>query len=148
MGRRLLLVALCSFIVFRFLLIPVHVRGKSMEPTISDGTLRFCWRLQYLFTPPKRFDIITLRLAGKRVMLLKRIIGLPGETISIKNGVLYINDIETPEPFASLPSTWNLTARTIAPESYYVIGDNRNVPMDTHHFGQVAANRIIGGLLW
>lgn len=145
---RILLTVIVCFVFFRYLLIPVWVDGRSMEPTISDKSLHFCWRLHYLFSAPQRFDIVTIRLAGDRVMLLKRIIGLPGETVGFRNGTLIINGRALEEPHVVFPSSWNLEPKTVLPGKYFVVGDNRSVDIQTHRFGQVEATRILGGLLW
>ncbi len=145
---RILGVALLSLIIFRYILIPVRVQGMSMEPTISDGSFHFCWRLSYLYQPPKRFDIVTFRFAGNRVVLLKRVIGLPGETVAFQQGVLYINGKQMEEPQYMFPSTWNLAPRKVSANTFYVVGDNRSVAMDQHRFGQIVAKRIIGKVIW
>ena len=119
-----------------------------MAPTYNDGSFALCWRLQYLFTPPQRGDVVTVRLSGKRVMLLKRIVGLPGDTVSFINGELYLNKKPLSEPYVKQTSSdWQLEERTVHPGYVYVIGDNRGTPMQQHKFGQVSSKRIIGGVI-
>ena len=88
---RVTLVAIVTYLIFSYLLIPLRIQGQSMEPTYRDGGFAFCWRPMYFLSSPKRFDIVAVRYAGRRVMLLKRIIGLPGETVEFRRGDLYIN---------------------------------------------------------
>jgi signal peptidase I len=145
---RLFCVSATTYFIFRFLLLPIYIQGKSMEPTVQDGALHMCWRPQYLFSPPKRFDIVTIRFAGQKVLLLKRIVGLPGETIAYDNGQLYINGVFVPEPHIKIQSSWNLTPRKISADAYYVLGDNRSVPLRQHQFGAVSPNRILGKMIW
>lgn len=147
-GLRILIVALVSLVVFRYLLIPVRVEGSSMEPTIRDGSFHFCWRLSYLYSPPKRFDIVAFRFAGSRVMLLKRVIGFPGESIAFEDGRLLINGQPVEEPQQMYPSDWTLAPRTVNKHSLYVVGDNRGVDMAQHRFGQITKNRIVGKVIW
>lgn len=141
------LVAVVSYLIFGYLLIPLRIQGQSMEPTYQDGRFAFCWRPMYIFSSPKRFDIVTVRYAGRRVMLLKRIIGLPGETVAFRRGDLYINGQQVAEPYVKYHSPWNLKPRRVAPGNVYIVGDNRGTSMKRHRFGQVSIHRIVGGVI-
>lgn len=145
---RLLLVVAVSVIIFTQVLVPLRIEGKSMEPTHKDGGFTFCWRGRYLFAEPARGDVVAIRFAGQRVMLLKRIIGLPGETIEFRNGALFINGEWIQEPYIRTPSEWNLAPRKVEPGKVYVVGDNRTVALDRHQMGQVEVGRIMGSVLW
>lgn len=92
--------------------------------------------------------MVAIRLAGKKIVLLKRVIALAGETIEIRNGIVFVNGSKIEEPYVSSPSDWNLAPRKVDKAHVYVIGDNRSVPMRVHQFGQTAINRIIGVPLW
>lgn len=98
-------------------------------------------------SPPKRADVVAIRFSGTRVMLLKRVIAVEGETLEFRKGLLYINGLHTLEPYVRHQSDWNLTPRTVAPGHVYVIGDNRGMSMDSHQFGEVSMLRIVGGVL-
>ncbi len=145
---RAAVVAVLAFVLFRYVLIPFRIHGHSMAPTYRNGGVNFCNTLAYAFSPPKRFDVVAIRMAGPSVMLLKRVVALPGESIAFKKGGLYINDRSIAEPYVSGPWEWRLAARTVKPGHVYVVGDNRNVPMDAHVFGQTPIDRIIGAPLW
>jgi signal peptidase I len=145
---RLLLVTVTAVIVFTLALVPLRIEGRSMEPTYGDGGFNFCWRGRYLFSEPERGDVVVIRFAGRRVMLLKRIIGLAGDTVEFRNGELFVNGSKVEEPYVRTPSDWNLAPRRVGPGKVYVVGDNRAVPMDRHHFGQVEQERIVGGVVW
>ncbi len=144
---RLVLVGLTCFLLFGYILIPLRIQGHSMEPTYQNGSFAFCWRPQYLFSQIERFDVVTVRFTGRSVMLLKRIIGLPGETVEFRQGNLYVNGKQIDEPYVHHHSDWNLAPRIIAPEHVYVVGDNRGTAMSRHRFGQVRIDRIVGGVL-
>ncbi len=144
---RILLVALASYLVFGYLLIPLRIQGISMEPTYQDGSFAFCWRPKYLLSPPERFDVVAVRYAGRHVMLLKRIVALEGETIEFRQGDLYVNDTLIPEPYVMHHSSWDLPPRRVAPGKVYIVGDNRGTLMKRHRFGQVNMNRIVGGVI-
>ena len=144
---RLILVALGSYFLFGYLLIPLSIQGKSMEPSYHDGSFTFCWRLRYAFSSPVRFDVVTVRFSGTKVMLLKRVVGLQGETIEFRKGRLYVNGSMVEEPYVRYQSDWVLEPRKVSPGHVYVVGDNRGTSMDRHQFGEVNLNRIAGGVL-
>ncbi len=106
-----------------------------MEPNYGNGGFNFCWRLSTLFSKPERFDVVAVRLAGSRVMLLKRVVALEGERIEFRDGRLLIDGKEMDEPHVRYRFHWNLPPRQVEKGNVYVVGDNRNMPMETHHFG-------------
>jgi len=142
------LVALITIIIFSAILSPVSIDGKSMEPTYRDSAFTLINRLNYAFKPPVRGEIVAIKLAGRRLMFLKRIIGLPGETVTIRDGQVSIDDTPLVEPYLISPWPWNLAARVLTAEEYFVIGDNRRQPMEQHFFGRVYKQQIIGRALW
>lgn len=119
-----------------------------MTPTYKNGEINICFRLRYLLSKPKRFDVVVVRYAGNRVMLLKRIIALEGEQIELRNGKLFIDGQFKSEQYIHKSYPWNLSKRTVKKGNVYLIGDNRNVPMEHHDFGQTSIQRIIGAPLW
>ena len=145
---RVFLVALSAYLVFGHLCIPFRIEGYSMEPTYRNGGINFCWRLRYLFSGPKRYDVVALRFAGHRVMLLKRVVATEGEQVEFRKGKLFVNGKETDEPYVCYPCNWNLPPRQVEADSVYVIGDNRSGPIEHHHFGQTSIKRILGTPLW
>lgn len=145
---RIIVTGIFAVIVFKYLLIPFQVEGFSMAPTYHDGDVNFAFTLRYLISPPERFDVVTVRFSGTRVMLLKRIIALEGETVGFENGFLLVNGQKINEPYVSERQPWDLAPRTVKKDHVYVVGDNRNVPMRTHHFGQTPIYRITGAPLW
>ena len=119
-----------------------------MEPTYHNGDFTFCWRLCYLFSEPKRYDVVAVRFAGKKVMLLKRVVAVEGEQVDFREGKLFVNGKAIEEPYVRDPCHWNLAARKVEKDCIYVVGDNRNMPIENHHFGQTPIKRIIGVPLW
>jgi len=146
--RRIITIALAAWIGFAFVLPPLHLDGKSMEPTFHDGSFHFYWRQSYLFAQPAYGDVVAIRFAGRRVVLLKRIVGLAGDTIAFTNGILIRNGQPVQEPYVRFRSAWNLEPRTVRQGRVYVVGDNRGVPLARHHFGQVLSERILGRVIW
>jgi len=119
-----------------------------MEPTYMDGGFNFCFKLRYVFAEPKIKDVVAIRLAGERVLLLKRVVALEGDTLEFQDGTLIVNGKKVSENYLILPSGWNLAPRTVDKGKVYVVGDNRSVPIHVHQFGQVSVQRIIGGPVW
>jgi len=143
LARAATLAATC-FIVFKFILLPIRVEGISMSPNYKDRSVNFVDRLAYLWHEPRRGDVVAIRLAGVHVMYLKRIIGLPGETVAFTNGRVLINDQPLDEPYEKTACDWNLPPKKLGPDEYFVVGDNRTMPWEDHMFGKVERARIVG----
>ncbi|MGC8763867.1 MAG: signal peptidase I [Acidobacteriota bacterium] len=145
---RVAAVALFSLLFFTFVLRPFVVRGASMEPTYRDGSFHFLLRPRYLLSEPRRGDVVALRLAGERVVLLKRVVAFPGEEVAFRGGVLLVDGVPLEEPYVQGPCDWELPPRRVEAGNLYVVGDNRSMPMEQHDFGQVSRSRILGAPLW
>ncbi len=143
LARAAVLAVLC-IVVFKFFLLHIRVEGISMLPAYQDGSAHFVNRLAYLWHEPRRGDVVGIRLAGPHVMYLKRIIGLPGETVAFVNGRVLINGEVLDEPYEKLPSDWRLPPVKLGPDEYFVVGDNRTMPPENHVFGKVERDRIVG----
>ena len=89
-----------------------------------------------------------VRFAGSKVMLLKRVIALEGEQVEFRDGKLFVDGREIREPYISYPYRWNLSARQVEKDCIYVVGDNRSMPIESHHLGQASKRRIMGVPLW
>ncbi len=145
---RVPVVALVAYLFFGHICTPLRIKGSSMEPTYRDGSFNFCWKWRYLFSKPKRYEIVAVRLAGNKVMLLKRVVALEGERIEFRHGKLFIDEKEIEEPYVHYPYHWNLPPRQVEKEHVYVVGDNRNMSMENHLFGQTLIKRIVGVPIW
>jgi signal peptidase I len=145
---RVAVVAVLAYVIFGHLCIPMRLNGSSMEPIYHDGGINFCWTPSYWFKNPKRCDVVMVRLAGKKVMFLKRIIAFEGETVEFKDGKILINGKEINEPYVRFPCEWNLPPRKVDNGNVYVVGDNRDMNIENHIFGQTSIKRIAGTPLW
>lgn len=141
---RMTLVALSAYLFFSYICIPITIRGISMEPSYPDGGVNLIWR----FSAPERFDVVGVRLAGEKVMLLKRIVALEGETVEFRGGILFLNGKPVDEPYIKYPCDWTLAPRIVEKGNVYVVGDNRDMPIRNHVFGQTSKKRIVGVPLW
>jgi signal peptidase I len=135
------------FLISRYVLLPVRVDGVSMLPTYRERGVNLVSRLAYLFHPPRRGDVVGIKLAGAHVMLMKRIIALPGETLEFREGRAVINGEVLPEPYLKLPCNWETPPLKIEPGEYYVVGDNRSMDFHLHTQGRAWRNQIIGKVL-
>ena len=118
-----------------------------MEPTYRDGSINFVSTLRYRFREPRRGDIVAIALAGRRVMLLKRVVGLPGERLAFRDGTLIVNGRPTPEPYLKNGYDWNMPEVEINSDEFFVVGDNRQMPFETHLSGRAKRHKIVGGPL-
>jgi signal peptidase I len=124
-----------------------RVESISMEPNLEPGHYILVDKVSYLLGDPRRGDVVVFQypLATEKDYI-KRVIGLPGETVAIANGVVSVNGQPLDEPYvAATPnyaSTWTLGA-----DQYFVLGDNRNNSSDSHVWGPLERKYIIGKTL-
>jgi signal peptidase I len=137
----LLIVFFRAFIFQNFV-----VEGSSMYPTLMQGDRLIVSRLSYIFGEPDRGDIIVFQYPfDPQRDFVKRIIGLPGETVAIQNGQVFINGQPLPdEPYVSNHSNDNYGPVTLSEEEYFVLGDNRTGSSDSRSWGPLQAHFIIG----
>jgi len=122
------------------------VEGSSMYPTLMQGDRLIVSRLSYIFGEPDRGDIIVFQYPfGPERDFVKRIIGLPGETIAIQNGQVFINGKPLPpETYVQNRSHDNYGPVTLAEDEYFVMGDNRTGSSDSRSWGPLQGHFIIG----
>lgn len=147
--KMIIFVVVVVLIVNNFLLINARVPSESMEKTIMTGDRFFGNRLAYLFDDPERFDIVVFKYPDDESQLfVKRVIGLPGETVEIKDGKVYINGSETPldDSFTPETPTGDYGSYVVPDGSYFMLGDNRNHSGDSRFWKQpyVEKEKIVG----
>jgi signal peptidase I len=140
--------AVTAFVVFNYVLWPIRICGESMLPAYHDGRVNFINRLAYRKHPPRRGDVVGVMTTGRHIMYLKRIVGLPKDTVSIEHGVVLIDGRPLDEPYVKYRAAWELEPHYLAPDEYLVIGDNRGMDQQTHSFGVIKAGKIAGKTLW
>lgn len=141
------LLAFSTWFMFSYILVPVRIRGISMEPTFHDGQVRFCLRAQYLFSPPALGDVVAIRYSGPHFLLAKRVVALEGDLVEFRDGTLWVNGEARAEPYLTYRGDWNLDPRRVAQGRLYVVGDNRGLELDQHEFGQTDRDRVLGRIL-
>lgn len=133
-----------AFFIIYFIAQATIVHGYSMEPTLHENQRLIVEKVSYRFEQPARGDIVVVDVPDSDIPLIKRVVGLPGETISIQNGQLLVNNQPVNETYlASLP-LYNYPATTVPADHLFVMGDNRPVSRDSRSFGPVALNQIQG----
>ena len=143
-------VLVLTWVIITFVGQRTRVDGRSMMNTLHDGDNLIIEKLSYRFSDPKRFDIIVFPPTGKKEYYIKRIIGLPGETVQIdENGNIYINGELLEENYGA--ETIQNPGRAVNPitlgdDEYFVMGDNRNNSKDSRseEVGNVKRSQIIG----
>lgn len=147
------LAAAIAFCINRFLIANSTIPTGSMEPTIMVGDRVFGSRLAYNKADPQRGDIVIFKFPdNEKVYYVKRIIGLPGDTVDIYNGRVYLNGSETPldEPYVATEQLPEPPMHFEVPEdSYFMMGDNRNYSLDARYWKNtyVKRDKIIAKVL-
>ncbi|MEK7632469.1 MAG: signal peptidase I [Patescibacteria group bacterium] len=133
-----------------FLIQPFIVKGASMEPNFYDSEYLIIDELTFHFRNPERGEIVVFRPPQHTDQYyIKRVIGLPGETVEIRNGVITIYNNDVPNGFTLTESyisevTEGRDRRTLGPDEYYVMGDNRDASLDSRYFGAVPRENLVG----
>lgn len=139
-----------------FIAQPFIVQGASMKPTFATGQYLIVDEITYRFDEPKRGDVIVLRYPkDPRKFFIKRLVGLPGDTLTIKNGIVSITTEEISEPFV-LDEPYVIYSKTdskddevipLGDNEYFVMGDNRAASLDSRTWGILPQNLIVGRAL-
>ena len=139
-----LLLAVILYLGINAISARVRVDGFSMNPTLQDGEYVLVSKLSYRLGEPRRGDIIVFKYPGQPPQdLIKRIIGLPGDQVEVKGAKVYVNGQEISEPYiAAAPiyqGSWSVPAGNL-----FVLGDNRNDSSDSHSWGLLPIENVIG----
>ena len=122
-----------------FIVTPVRVNGRSMYPTLKGGEIMLLNKLGKV----NRFDIVVLKIDKEEDNLIKRIIGMPGETVEIKNNEIYINDEILTDKYG-YGLTYDIDKITLGKDEYFILGDNRQISLDSRVFGTIKKEEIKG----
>lgn len=139
-------VILAIILIRTFVITPVRVNGTSMYSTLNDGEIMILNKLDYKFNDIERFDIVVVKTDSNKI--IKRVIGLPGETIRYVDNTLYINDKKIDESYLKDKTDdfdlQELGYDRIPDDCYFVLGDNRDNSSDSRVIGPVKKSQIEG----
>jgi len=133
-----------------FLLIQTVVRnfrvvGTSMEPNLHDGQYLIVDKISYRLGEIKRGDVIVFEPPNRPGEdYVKRVIGLPGELVEIRHGQVFINNEPLDEPYVVRPGSYSMSPRRVGPNELFVLGDNRNSSSDSHNWGMLSQDKVVG----
>ncbi len=136
-----------GLLIPKFVLLPIRIQGISMMPTYHERGINVVNRLAYVLHPPRRGDVVAIKLAGEKLMYLKRIIALPGETLEFRHGRLFIDGHPVEEPYLKYSCRWQHGPEKIGLGEYYVVGDNRSMDFGDHVQGKAWRSQILGKVL-
>ncbi len=129
------------------------VEGPSMQPNFHTSQVLMISRVNYMFTDPQRGEIVVFNPPNQPAdepPYIKRVIGLPGELVEIRNTKVYINGRELNEPYINepcMPSNCRDESWQLGENEYFMMGDNRNHSQDSRRIGPITRDRIIGEAL-
>lgn len=133
-----------AVVVHLFLAQATVVFGQSMEPNLLPEQRLIVEKISYRLHDPERNDIVVIDLPAMEDMLVKRVVGLPGEVIEIRSGHVFVNGVEISEPFPHDLDFASMAPIRLAPDEYFVMGDNRDNSNDSRAFGPVTRDEIAG----
>lgn len=147
----LVMAVVFGIVLTQFIIVSAVVPTGSMEDTIQPGDRIIGWRLNYLFSDPDRGDIVIFKFPDdEKKLYVKRVLALPGETIEVKSGVVYINNQPLDEPYIKEPPLEDGGPWTVPEDSYFMMGDNRNHSHDSRFWQNtfVSEDKILGKVIF
>ena len=147
--KTIIIAVLVAFIIVKFIIVNAVIPTGSMKNTIMPNDRIIAFRLAYTFSEPKRGDIVVFKAPDEEdVLFVKRIIGLPGETINIIDGKVYIDNNETPldDSYILEKMEGSFGPYTVPEGCYFMLGDNRNDSKDSRYWENkfVEKDKILG----
>lgn len=134
-----------ALLIRHLLFEPVRVDGHSMEATLHNGEIMIVTKPEYLLGNPNRFDVVICHYPNRgNTTFVKRVVGLPGDTVEIKDGYLFVNGDMYAEDYLVHRPNYNYPAYTVPEGKYFVLGDNRSNSNDSHLVGPLDRSMIVG----
>lgn len=148
-GLKLLIMVAVVLLFTQYIVPPYVVNGQSMEPNFHTGDRVITDQAIFkLFEQPQRDEVIILKEPQTGEVLIKRVIGLPGDTVEVRDSTVYVNGDALNEPFIQFKTDYNYGPFLVPPGEYFVMGDNRSNSLDSHIFGPVPSSDIIARVLF
>ena len=133
-----------AFLINLFLAQGTYVHGQSMEPNLHEAQRLVVEKVSYRLHGPHRGDIVVIRLEGYEIPLIKRVVGLPGEMVQIRDNQVYIDGVPLSEGYLPDIIQHNYGPKVVPPLHIFVMGDNRNASSDSRAFGAVPLDQVVG----
>ncbi len=132
-----------ALIIRTFVFSPFIVYGHSMDDTLADKEVMFATKYDYIIGEPQRFDVVICRYPDRAEHFVKRVVGLPGDTVAVQDGYLYVNGRRYEETYIAHRPNYNAAPYTLQDGEYFVLGDNRSNSNDSHLIGPIRRDQII-----
>lgn len=140
-----------TFFVRILIISPSKINGRSMEPTLHDTQFILVNKLSYFFITPSRNDVVQFIHPNVPAFVVKRIIGVPGDTISIDNEEISVTDQNGQTHTHPLPANSKIGFRvydlTLGVNEYFLLGDNPDESTDSRHYGPIHRSKIVGSVI-
>jgi signal peptidase I len=135
-----------ALIIYLFLARTYGVQGQSMEPNLHDHQRLIVDLVSYRLRIPHRGEIVVFDVPEpiSDIPLIKRVVGIPGDTVEVKGGAVYVNGRRLDEPYLAEQTLGQMALRTVPEGHAFVLGDNRNYANDSRAFGMVPLEDIVG----
>jgi signal peptidase I len=134
-AKYIIVAVIFALVITRYVIVNALVPTGSMETTIMTGDRVIANRLSYLYSNPQRGDIIVFKYPDdEKDNFTKRVIGLPGETVEVKDGGVYINEVKIDEPYLKVITEGVFGPFIVPADSYFMMGDNRNESLDSRYW--------------
>jgi len=135
---------LIAVLINLFLAQPTRVHGQSMEPSLHTDQRLVVEKVSYRLHGPRRGDVVVFSVPQSEELLIKRVIGLPGETVEIRGGQVYVDGTPLDEPYLTQETRGRFGPVTVPPLHVFVLGDNRSFSNDSRAFGVVSIENVLG----
>jgi signal peptidase I len=143
-AETLVIALVLTFFIRAFVVESYLIREHSMEPTLFHGERVLVTKISYRFAEPKAGDIVVFAHPEEEVDLVKRVVGLPGQTVEVVSGRLYVDGEPVDEPYVRRPGSGDAASMTVPEEYLFVMGDNRVNSKDSRYFGPVPRANVKG----
>ncbi len=136
----ILVAALIQF----FVLEPLRVDGQSMSQTLVHNEFILMSKADYWQQEPQRLDVVICRYPGREDTYVKRVVGIPGDTVEVRKDMVLVNGTALLEDYITYPADYNFGPITLSQDEYFVLGDNRIHSTDSHIIGPIKRDAILG----
>jgi signal peptidase I len=140
-----LILAIVIFLILQATVQSFVIVEHCMEPEFYEGERLLVNKVVYYFTEPERGDVIILHPPlAINAIYIKRIIAIPGDSVEVKDGAVYVNGSELDEPYVRNPPSYTFNMIVVPEDEYFVLGDNRNIANDSHKGWTLPRENIVG----